>query len=78
MRIPRANTEAIPITNIVQQELTWTMPSSVTEGTIFEVESTSTTIKAGDTIIVIISRSSTSGYSADMAIARIHGVINVA
>ncbi len=78
IRIPRANTEAIPITNIVQQELTWTMPSSVTEGTIFEVESTSTTIKAGDTIIVIISRSSTSGYSADMAIARIHGVINVA
>ena len=34
-------------------------------------------VKPGDMIIVIISREGTAGYSADLAIARIHGILNI-
>lgn len=45
--------------------------------TMFEVESSAITIDPGDTVIVTISRESENSYNADLAIARIHGILNV-
>lgn len=45
--------------------------------TMFEVESSEIQLNAGDTVIVIISRDNSSSYNADLAIARIHGILNI-
>lgn len=43
----------------------------------FEVNSESITVDPGDTVIVVISRDSSLSYNADLAIARIHGILNI-
>lgn len=44
----------------------------------FEVESSSITVNAGDTVIIIIYRDADTSYNADLAIARINGILNIA
>lgn len=57
--------------------ITCNFAKSVSSATMFEVESDPITVNAGDTIIVVISREEGDGYSADLAIARIHGILNL-
>lgn len=80
IRVARANQGDVDLTNLTQQLLpdySENLTKNVTAGTMFEVESGTIDVMPGDTIIVIISRESSSAYNADLAIARIHGVLNV-
>lgn len=80
LRVPRANTDSgVDLTTLTTQDMSYSFVKAVTVGHIYEIEgSTPITVYPGDTIIVVISRAATTGYAADLAIARIHGVINVA
>lgn len=81
IRVPRANQGDVPLTELLAQpipEYQDQLVRDVTSGKMFEVESGTVEVMPGDTVIVIISRDSTDSYNADLAIARIHGVLNAA
>lgn len=50
---------------------------AVTPHKMFEVESNAITVNVGDTVIITISRASDTSYNADLAIARINGILNI-
>lgn len=76
-KVARATT-AINIGNLPKHIISGNFPSeSVEAATIFEVESDPFIVNAGDTVIVVISRSGGSDYNADLAIARITGIMNI-
>lgn len=60
-----------------EQTIACNFAQTVTPHTMFEVESSVITVNAGDTVIVVISRSGESSYNADLAIARIQGIMNI-
>lgn len=58
--------------------ITCPFATSVSPHKMFEVESSSITVNAGDTVIITISREADTSYNADLAIARINGILNIA
>lgn len=81
IRVPRANQGDVSLNDLIAQpipEYQDQLARDVTAGKMFEVESGTVEVMPGDTIIVIISRESSLSYNADLAIARIHGVLNAA
>lgn len=75
--LPRGNSL---LANLDDGDLPCNFPTAeVTAQSSFEVESDPITVAVGDTVIITISRpNSLSAYPADLAIARINGILNVA
>ena len=77
LALPRGNSS---LSDILEEDLPCNFPTTtVTAQSSFEIESDPITVTVGDTLIIIISRpNGLSAYPADLAIARINGILNVA
>lgn len=77
LRLPRGNSN---LQDLQENEITGTTFGTVSAQSSFEVESDSIEVTPGDTLIIIISRPKdlSPNYQADLAIARINGILNVA
>lgn len=76
--VKRATTpQSLTGLTITPPEIPCDFTEAVTKATMFEIESEEITVDSGDTLIVIISRENSTAYNADLAIARIQGILNI-
>lgn len=76
-KVSRATTPQ-PLNNLGNRVIACSFSRDNTDpNKMFEVESSPITVEAGDTLIVVISRASDLSYPADLAIARIQGILRI-
>ena len=76
LKLPRGNSN---LSDLHEYDITGATFGNVVAQSSFEVESNPITVTPGDTLVIIISRpKELSDYKADLAIARINGILNVA